>query len=184
MQAQKFREQVSALRSAHQPQEELASELEALRRDERAALHSVKHEGFNQFLKVYNRGNKTVKPSAAGGSGTALGSTGGGRGGAAVKAELRRVVGAAASTNKAQGAYKSAVCEVVKAELRAALSRGQITKDQFKAIARRATEKVVNTTSVSCPPPPAPLHACAHTISRKPIYSCAQQLSPGFEQAG
>ena len=50
--------------------------------------------------------------------------------------------------SKALAAYKVAVCEVVKAELSAALKRRSINNEQFRSIAKRATDKVVSTQQV------------------------------------
>ena len=56
--------------------------------------------------------------------------------------------GAGATASKASSEYKNAVCDLVKEELGAAFKRGKITKEDFKSIAKRATDKVVSTSQV------------------------------------
>lgn len=189
LQAQRFRDQVAALRAKHDSQEDTAELLASLHADERATGVAVSQQDFGRFLKhhQHKRGRENgISDAHYGASAAAAGS------GKSVRKQSRgahtaRVHKAAhvsdtgskttkrqrtsdtedhdanahaASTGAASSAYKKAVCDVVKAELASALSRGSISKEQFKSIARRATEKVVASAQVWFHTSPCALVTC------------------------
>lgn len=172
VQARKFREQVTALKAEQAAREAVAVELAEMDREEAAAKLASKHRDFGSFYKGYKQ------------HGTNGGAVGKARSTlpplvkpARAKAKAKAKPAAQVATGgdgKGQAAYKVAVCDVVKAELVAALKRGEISKDQFKDIARRATEKVVSTTTVrpsSTRTPWSPARSClGHASITKPVF--------------
>jgi hypothetical protein len=176
MQAQMFREQVAALNAGRQSQDEVVAELAELRKEERTLRKAAKHVGFNAFLKGYKAQDDSkhsqattsapevdARVEAATSSGMTSqpemskapvkgrdngkqlgrGSKGGGKAGSRERPQAQ-----GDGTSAEQQLYKNAVRDVVKKELLVALKQGTISREQFKDIARRATEKVVSLTAV------------------------------------
>ena len=149
LQARKFREQVSAFKADQAAREAVAAELVEMQREDAAANLAARHRDFGSFYKGYKQqGANGGAPAKAKSTLPPLVKPA--RAKPKVKAKPAAQV-ATGGDSKGQAAYKGAVCDVVKAELVAALNRREISKQQFKDIARRATEKVVGTTTVRAP---------------------------------
>jgi hypothetical protein len=179
LQAQAFREKVARLRAALRPADDAAHALADLRQEERAS-GAAKHEGFNAFLKDYNAAAKGGSAVAAKPSRALKSAKADRRGnGKADKAQRDRsrhakpghhAQNGAGGDSKVVAAYKAAVCDVVKAELKAALALGAISKEQFKQIAQRATEKVVSTSQARSRAPAC--HRGAHNSLCTSLSGC------------
>jgi hypothetical protein len=175
MQAQMFREQVEAVKAGRQSRDEIAAELANLRKEEKSSHKAAKHVGFGAFLKGYKSQDDSkhshatrtadvhvpVKAEAslavaphpdkvkvpADHKDKGKHRSNGSREGKSGSSEGTRSEG-----GDMEQAYKKAVRDVIKEELVVALKQGTISREQFKDIARRATEKVVSLTAVRVVP--------------------------------